>query len=271
MEHHFDWVWRNASISLNEYLDGGSVGTDQGTHESAAVNVYTNPQKGGDRIADLLRRAQRTIAIQGISLNSFFKPGVLREALAHALSRGTVKVEVLLLDPDSEQAHIRSYRERLFVSPSDRFDEYEDQRGHQKSDMYHDTMRTIENIKHMVSDLRGLDRGNWRPQLTVARYSSAPACFALRIDDHVLVEQYHYGKLTQGTRAILGKDMPLVEYCDATNPLYRDGSSSVRQPFGLLVNHLEFVLAQSEHIPILDTNDNHQTSGEHELMDGSSS
>lgn len=84
------------------------------------------------------------------------------------------------------------------------------------------------------------------PKLTVGLYASAPACFVLRIDDRVLVEQYHYGKIVpEETPAILGKDMPLFEYWASTPELYKSKSDPLRMPFGLLVDHFEYALAQS--------------------------
>jgi hypothetical protein len=115
MEHHFDWIWENASIPVTDYLEAAVVGTDRGTHQCGAVNVYTDPNKASDRIAYLLKRARTKVSIQGISLNSFFKPGALREAISSVLENGIMELQVFLLNPDSDQAKYRSYRERLFI------------------------------------------------------------------------------------------------------------------------------------------------------------
>ncbi len=245
MEHHFDWIWDNASLSVDEYLDGATIGTERGMHQCGAVNVYTNPSKACDRIVHLLTRARKNISIQGISLNSYFKVGALREVLSTILEEGNADVEVLLLNPESRQAKLRSYRERLFESSEQSYNDYLEKGDHEKSDLYHDTNRTIENILHMVAEIRRRKGDGWAPRLTVGLYDSAPSCFVLRIDDHILVEQYHYGKIVRETRAILGKDMPLVEYRDAPSPLYEDQSDALRRPFGLLVDHFRYALAQA--------------------------
>ena len=66
----------------------------------------------------------------------------------------------------------------------------------------------------------------------------------------MLVEQYHYGKLSEdsyGPRIILGKDLPLMEYVDEQSPLCERAG---RLPFDLLVSHLDFVMAQAEKLPV---------------------
>jgi hypothetical protein len=72
----------------------------------------------------------------------------------------------------------------------------------------------------------------------------------LRIDDRVLVEQYHYGKVPSGTGSILGKDMPLFEYSEFPEPLYEDDSDPLRQPFTLIVNHLWYVSERATTVPV---------------------
>jgi hypothetical protein len=171
------------------------------------------------------------------------------------LENTKAELQILLLDPDSEQAKYRSYRERLFVSTEQSFDSYLQSGEHEKSDLYHDTKRTIEFIRDMVNDVRRTKTAgsaSWSPRLEVGLYASAPACFVLRVDDRVLVEQYHYGKVVRHTRAVLGKDMPLFEYAEAPSSLYQDGSDPLRRPFRLLVDHFEYALAQSRRVDIGD-------------------
>lgn len=244
MDHHFDWIWNNASIPVVDYLEGMAVGTERGIYQCRTINVYTDPQKASDRIAYLLKRSQQKVSILGISLNSFFKTGALREAISGVIDKGT-ELEVLILDPESEQAKYRSYRERLFVAPNQSYDDYLNSGEHKNSDLFHDTNRTIQNIRHMISDLHDRKSMNWVPRLSLGLYKSAPACFVLRIDDRILIEQYHYGKSEEkNTRSILGKDMPLFEYCKSSSLICE--SDPLRSPFDLIENHLDFVSAQSK-------------------------
>jgi len=246
MEHHFDWIWENATISVNEYLNGADVGAVRGNNICGATNIYVDPDVGADRISYLLSKAEKKVSIQGVSLNSFFKQGILREALSLILENNRAEIEVLLLDPISKQAEFRSYREHLIVAPGQSFVDYLKTEEHKQSDLYHDTRRSIDNIKHMIDDIRRRKDKDWQPQLTVKLYGSSPSCFILRIDDNVLIEQYHYGKIAKHTRAILGKDMPLTEYCKTPHKLYVGQSNPLRRPFDLLVDHFDFVLSQSQ-------------------------
>lgn len=251
MEHHFEWIWQNASVSLDEYIVGNSIGIDKGMQECGAINIFTNKDKGFDRIAYLLKKADQNVSIQGISLNSFFKVGQLRELLSGILADDKVNLEVLLLDPDSHQAKLRSYRERLFEAPDQSYDDYI-LNDHFKSDLYHDTNRTMDYIKQMLSDLRRKKGAAWIPKIRVRKYDSAPACFILRVDGHILVEQYHYGKISTEMRSILGKDMPLVEYLDLTDQqssLYT--SDPFRQPFGLLVDHFRYAFGEAREVVVV--------------------
>lgn len=246
MEHHFNWIWENASIPVKDFLDGAAVGIENGMHQCGAVNVYTNPEKARDRIVHLLKNAKSDVAIQGISLNSYFSPGPLREALHDIIVKGDVELKVLLLKPDCRQAKLRSYRERLIESASQEYDDYVRGGAHENSDLYHDTHRTIQNIRNMLSDIRSRQDKKSPVKLRVGLYDSAPACFVLRIDGHMLVEQYHYGKIVRETKAILGKDMPLIEYTESISHLYTTGSDPLRRPFGLLINHFDFAMKQSK-------------------------
>jgi hypothetical protein len=257
MRYHFDWIWENAAIPVSEYLDNAAVGTDAGTHGCATINIYGDPGKASERICHLLEGAQEKVSIQGISLHSYFKAGPLRKAISSVLEAGKAAVEVLLINPDSDQARFRSFRERLFVSPGEMYEHYISQGAHDNSDLAHDTRRTIDNIKEMIADLRRGKDATWKPRLALGLYDTAPACFVLRIDDRVLVEQYHYGKIAKETRAILGKDMPLVEYARMpdriSEKVYKNESNSLRRPFDLLVNHFEYVLAQASKVELFAT------------------
>jgi len=245
MEFHFDWIWKHASVPVAEYVEAEAVGTDDGIHRCGAANVYMDSAEASTRIVDLLKRARDHVSIQGVSLHSFFVPGGLREAISSVLEEENADVEVLLLDPDCEQAKFRSFRERLLMSADEDLADYLGRGEHHRSELYHDTQRTLEHLRHMIEDIRGRRGSDWKPRLKVALYTSAPACFLLRIDDCVLVEQYHYGKIARHQRAILGKDMPLVEYAKSPHQLYAGESDPLRRPFDLLVNHFEYAMAQA--------------------------
>lgn len=249
MEHHFDWIWNNASVSVGQFIEGAEIGTDHGMKLASAANVYSEPRAAAARITYRLKQAKHRVSIQGISLGSFFKFGEFRQAISEILEKGEVVLEVLLLDPDSDQAKYRSFREHLFFSPNQSFEEYLRLEEHGKSELYSDTMKTISNIRQMIVDLKANKVAGWEPRLKLGLYNTAPSCFILRIDDSVFVEQYHYGKIVDGSaHAILGKDMPLFEYCQTVPNLYADEINPVRIPFDLLADHFMFAFKQARQI-----------------------
>ena len=65
----------------------------------------------------LLQHAKRRVYIQGITLRSFFDGKVLNRAINELVERGNVEIKILLLDPQSDQARYRSYREYLLNNP----------------------------------------------------------------------------------------------------------------------------------------------------------
>lgn len=255
MEQHFEWIWDNASIPVENYLRHAEIGIDKGAGQSGMAAVYLDHAISKTRILSLLRSAKQRVTIQGISLGSFFSPGELFQAIAALVDvdRATVDVQVLVLDPDSEQAKLRAYREQLFAEPGLSFEDYcQSITAHRESTLYRDTLRTTKDMSHWLSTLiaqRRRKTPDWLPHIGVRKYASAPACFVLRVDDVVLVEQYHYGKdipsdaVVSGTPVILGKDMPLIEYRRNASKLY--GPVLHRSPFALIVDHLDFVFQHS--------------------------
>jgi hypothetical protein len=102
----------------------------------------------------------------------------------------------------------------------------------------------LERIKGFVMDLQE-SNPTWSSSLDVRLYDSAPACFILAVDGHVLLEPYNYGKLGVKPEGMaiprtLGADMPLIEYVANPVPLYAQDADSRRSPYGLLIDHFEF-------------------------------
>jgi hypothetical protein len=125
-----------------------------------------------------------------------------------------------------------------------------------QSDLFRDTERSIENLRGQVTALRRKLGDAWQPRLRVRKYATAPGCFMLRVDDTVLAEQYHYGKVVpagQEAPSILGKDMPLVEYRPLGSPIYPP--VELRNPFSLLRDHFEFAFARGLEVNVLRSGD----------------
>lgn len=259
MNLHFDWIWENASVAVSEFLEQHIVGTDKGIGQSGTRNVFADQQEAYKRIRWLLGNAKEKVCIQGISLHSFFKTGELLREISNLAEGGSVEVNVLLLDPDCEQAKHRSYRESLFVDEGQSFAQYKQSVHHQKSDLYQDTMRTINNIKDMAAGIATRQGGKALEEFRVRLYDSATGCFMLRVDDTVLIEQYHYGKIVPApyrgsAPVILGKDMPIFEYAASGSRLYdeeMDEAMKLRNPFGLLEDHFAFAFKQGKPLHVL--------------------
>jgi hypothetical protein len=252
MTAHFDWIWTKASIEVADYYEKAVVGLDRGLYNCGAVNVYTDHTDALKRIQWLLENARKKISIQGISLHSFFRASKLFRAISKSVESGQVDIEVLLLDPQCDQAMYRSFRERLFAAPEQTFAEYKhDPEQHKETDLFQDTRRSIENIRRMASDIARIkDDSEWRLRLVVTLYVSAPSCFMLRVDYTGLVEQYHYGNFIPDqdlghVPVILGKDMPVIEYSALSSI---DDDIQLRSPFRLLKDHFAFVFKHAKQV-----------------------
>ena len=162
-----------------------------------------------------------------------------------------------------EQAQYRSYRERLFADPDLSFEAYLASGKHGDSDLFRDAERSISNLRRQVAALRRKLGQSWQPKLLVKEYATAPGCFMLRVDDSVLVEQYHYGKVVPDDQkdapAILGKDMPLIEYQGVGSALY--DPIELRNPVILLNDHYEFAFARAKEITIWDSGSGNGNAG----------
>jgi hypothetical protein len=242
MADHFNWIWEKGSITAREFHEGKALGIEKGLLLAGAVNVFADPNDALQRMLWLLQGAKKRVYVQGISLHSFFAHGQLFQAMAKLASQDGIEVKCLILDPKSEQAKYRAYREYLFGDPNLTFEQFcSNGKLYQNSSLYRDTNHTIENIRLGIAPRLVTDEsGNSRFQVKI--YDSAPACFLLIIDNTVLIEQYHYGKIvpSQGDYpVILGKDMPLVEYSRDSLNLYE--TDPLRNSAELLKDHFEFI------------------------------
>jgi hypothetical protein len=245
MHDHFDLIWQHASVDGLAWLDANDVGIGRGALESGVVNVFSDSATAYDRMCWLLDHAKERVWIQGVSLRSFFVPGRLHAALRRAISNESVDVRILVLDPKSEQARYRSFREHQFSdhcqNPIMSYSDYcANPVCHEESTLSRETGDSMKRMHRLLRD------GN---RTEVRLYSTAPSCFALIADRSVLVEQYHYGKAIpaefmqdHGTPPVLGKDMALLEYSFGTNPLLLSGSSDgSRNSYDLIKSHFDFV------------------------------
>jgi len=254
LEQHFNWVWEKASVGLAEYRVENSLGVDKGVAQSGMVNVFTDPNEGLTRMEYLLRTAEQRVCIQGNSLHSFFNRSdpKLYRVISKLLMDDIVDIDLLFLNPDCEQAQFRAFREYSFDNPEVTRSEYfaSSNEAHARSALYIDTITAKKVLQTMVREISAAKPTGWKPKLKAAFYDSAPYCFLLRVDNTVLIEQYHYGKLPDelhGARITLGKDFPLIEYHKVPSEIFEQ---TKKTPFALLESHFEFAFSEAERLPV---------------------
>jgi hypothetical protein len=252
LEQHFDWIWEQASVGLAEYRNQSSIGADRGIAQVGITNVFTDANEALGRIEYLLINAKRRVSIQGISLHSFFMRSNPRlyKMISRLMLNDQVDLELLYLDPACEQAMIRGYREWSFDNVDTPRETYFKPGVHERSALFSDTNAATATLEAMVRGIATIKPTDWKPRLKAGFYKTAPHCFLLRVDDAVLIEQYHYGKLPDdfhGARVILGKDLPLVEYRKEPASVFEH---TKKLPFSLLESHFEFALQEAELFPV---------------------
>lgn len=251
MYDHFDLIWQKASISLEQFLEEHHVGLDKGMYECGAINVYDSLEKARKRILHLLGNVEERVYIQGISLNSTLggidgsQPDDLLHVIGDLVRRGK-EVKILLLDPESEQAKFRAFREWcLQKRQPDTFKQYQKQASEK---LYWDTNETIRKLAALQYDL--LHQNAKIDTLSIMKYDAAPCCFMFLVDNTVLVEQYIYGIVTRDrpngqSPSILGGEMPLVEYVSQPGDLYE--ARPDKRVFEMMKDHFNFVFKHYAH------------------------
>lgn len=268
LKDHFDWIWEKASVTLDQLQFEYSCGTDAGVSQSGADNIITDPDVGFYRMRFLLQSAgsvkpdgdgtsnqpTHRICIQGISLHSFFSPDgrSLRAELYQLINADEATIQILFLDPNCEQAKLRGYREHTFQYPKDSYTDYcaNVAQMHAESTLLHHTTQAIANLKLMILAIASSKPAGWKVKVEAGTYDSAPYCFLLRVDDRMLVEQYHYGTLLRApsrAQIVLGKEFPLVEYLQTPTDLY---SPLNKLPFPLLESHFQFAFEMSKKLDV---------------------
>jgi hypothetical protein len=209
---HFDAIWDTDSVSCEELLTHEAIGTDQGIGESGILNIYTSRESAEARIKWLISRARNRVWIQGVSLSNHLSPPLEKDMLGLLQAR-SVDTRILILDPDSDQAVRKSYRDYLLDQDGIAVDYEEyarDTRLHRASQLYGRLRHSAQRFESMSAKAVA---GNFQ----VRQYACAPTSYILIADDHALVEQFHYGKPVDAEGSIqaqlqLAREMPLIEY-----------------------------------------------------------
>ncbi len=236
LKFHFDYIWDRVSVSLDEYFVTYSLGTDNAIRKAKIKNIFYDQDISRNRIIHLIKNTNKILWIKGISLKSYFRSNSpLCMAIYDACKRNVEDIKILMIDPDSEQGEIRSFREYLINNPTGRSEDFVDD-ARKRQRLYKDTMDSIEFIEENLVEFSQNKKSNFQVRL----FKSAPEAFILITDESVLVEQYHYGKIDkdiEGMKKILGGDFPIFEYHKTTN----GEEEETFAPYKILKDHFEFV------------------------------
>lgn len=234
LKFHFKWIWNNASVSIAEYQNESSQGVFEAIRKTNIQNIIYGSSNGKSRIIHLIKSSKSEVWIKGITLKTFFSDqgrGGFKNAIVNACLEG-VKIRMMILDPDSEQALIRSYKEYTLEGGEMKYGEFKlDKEIIREQTLYSDIRKVIKELKKVYSSR---EVNKIKENLVVKTYFSAPEAFILMTESKMLIEQYHYGKLKEEvTMTILGGDVPLIEYHDI-----EDDNSSL---FKTYQDHIKYV------------------------------
>jgi hypothetical protein len=238
LREHFETIWNLASISAAEISSQHSLGVDKGLHEGGILNIYSDPMTAQARMLWLLRNAKRRVWVSGVSLAPMFSPK-LYEEMESLVGRGTVDVRLLILDPESEQAYLKTYREYLADLKNSGHRSHLPWSEYKRGNEIHTTTRVYQEIQQAIGEARRLmqlpDSVNFNARL----HSSAPIAYILIVDDRALVEQYHYGKIRPTHAPLqLTEETPLVEYGTPNSFLF---PTRTRNSVKVMEDHFQFV------------------------------
>jgi hypothetical protein len=234
---HFDWIWKHesASISLTSLTQEASLGTATALRGAHIENMFYDQAQSRRRICQLISTTQHRLWIKGISLKSFFNSSNgcqdILEGMTEAHKRGA-DVRILIINPNGEQARLRSFKEYKIAHPDAVLQAFTDSDREQER-LFRDTTESIREVDRLWNLRRSA-------HFQVKMFNSGPECFMLMTDDAVMVEQYHYGNPTNTNEylngLVLGGKMPVTEY------RHEDGGhSEQKDPYWLLADSFEYV------------------------------
>ena len=245
MELHFDYTWKNCSIGIDEYLNYYAQGCDTALRSARIINMYYDSTLWKQRVIRLMDNAKDRLYLKGITLGSFFsdKSGDLFDAFYRVAVRPGIKIRVMIIDPECEQAKIRSFREYLEYYPQASWEEFCNHNIYKGENLFIDANKCIRNISRLLKELKS--DGNYQ-DISFRKFYSAPESFILLTEEAALVEQYHYGKIRNSEQASetinskpLWGQVPTIEYGASKSLLVSDPLST--NLHHLFENHFEFV------------------------------
>lgn len=182
------------------------------------ADVYERRDDARKRILELLPKANKNVQLIGISLRRFFHHGSEINEHLRSLSGNSANWQALVIDPECEQALLRSLREHesfymntlglkelnySHMNYTQLFEKFGE--TYKKAQLWTDLKQTIHNVQIAEQEL-GFN-------VSLRLYHGAPTCFLAIIDDHLLVEQYHYGAMRDER---LSEQVPVFEFKSGT-------------------------------------------------------
>ena len=225
LNEHFQWIWDKASISVDEYIEEFSRGTFRACYSSSINNMYLEErirdiedqdESRRSRINYIIKNTKHRLWIKGITLHRYFMLGSdLFSSIKKVCQKKEVDIRILLINPESCQAKMRSFREYLLSHKSASFDSFDD-KERQRERLYRELLTTVGNIKNnLIPHIPDSNIEN----IKFACYDACPESFLLITDEYAMIEQYHYGQIIEEEN-VLGGNAPIIEYKKGVNSMY---------------------------------------------------
>ena len=192
-----------------------------GAFNNNIIQIYAKRSEGLQDIQDDIRKSNN-VKIMGISLRAYFNPAEksfveMESVLDNISNNDERKIQILIINPNCEQAAIRAERE------SD--EDFSNLNPYEESGLYSDVWQTI----------RYLSKKQKEGRVEAKVYNSAPSCFLVITDEHTYVEQYHYGIKRSG---LVGGNFPLLKFPTTIKPGRKLNESTISEH---LNGHFDYV------------------------------
>lgn len=180
-----------------------------GCLKSGILNIYEKRSVAENDIIKYINNAKEKVFIMGISLRTFFQGnGKLNNTVKEKLYNVKQKAiwKILVLDPDCEQAKLRSEREEAEGTALE------------EGTLFREVNSTISEVKGIKRTSKAIDE-----RVHIRKYYGSPSCFLLIIDDVMFIEQYQYGEKGEDEceKKIVGEKVPLLMFKEESD-MYKE-------------------------------------------------
>ncbi len=231
LEKHFNTVWHYDSISYDE-LKAHEIGVYHASTKTNIKNIYIprSINKTFDpieRMKHLIMNTKDILWVKQVSLYQILGTNGQLYGTFIDKCREISDIKLLLIDPESEQAKMRSFREHIIQSPryGDLYSDFLQKDIWKESILFRHTTKSITNAKRLKRQLdyeRDQEKIFPNQSLDVKKFFAAPDSSIIITDTAVLFEPLHYGSQravfsSQHQGKILSGDMPMLEFTKETD------------------------------------------------------